>query len=86
MFSGAVSGWRSCCRAAVNDRTDEKGCQPAAFFISITDTVVFFPRRSICPKGEHLYQKTEDGKTVLRLLLVDNVQQLPMVFVRSIYD
>ena len=32
----------------------------AAFFISITDTGVFFPRRSACPKGEHLYQKTED--------------------------
>ena len=31
MFSGAVSGWRSCCRAAVNDRTDEKGCRLATF-------------------------------------------------------
>ena len=56
------------------------GWQP--FFISITDR----GDRSACPKGEHLYQKTEDGKTVLRLLLVENVQQLPMVFVRSIYD
>lgn len=27
MFSGAVSGWRSCCRAAENDRT-EAGTEP----------------------------------------------------------
>lgn len=27
MFSGAVSGWRSCCRAEVNDRT-EAGTEP----------------------------------------------------------
>lgn len=60
------------------------GWQP--FFISITDTGVFFPRRSTCPKGEHPYQKMEDGKTVLRLLLVENVQQMPVAFVCSIYD
>ena len=59
------------------------GWQP--FFISITDRRLFL-HRSACPNGEHPYQKTEDGKTVLRLLLVENVQQLPMVFVRSIYD
>ena len=46
----------------------------------------FFPHRSTCPKGEHPYQKTEDGKTVLCLLLVENAQQMPMVFVCSVYD
>ena len=80
MFSGAVSGWRSCCRAAVNDRTDEKGCRLAAFFISITDRGVFFPRRRACPKGEPPHHWTEDRKTVLRLLAVENAQQMPMVF------
>ena len=61
------------------------GWQP--FFISITDTGgVFFPRRRACPKGEHLYQKTEDEKTVLHLFLVENIQQAPIAFVRSIYD
>lgn len=45
-----------------------------------------FPRRSTCPKGEHPYQKTEDGKTVLHLLLVENIQQAPLTFVRSVYD
>ena len=59
------------------------GWQP--FFISITDTGVFFPCRSVWPKGEHLYQKTEDGKTVLRLFLVENIQQMPMAFVCSVY-
>lgn len=29
---------------------------------------------------------TEDGKTVLRLLLVENIQQMPMAFVCSVYD
>ena len=66
--------------------TDEKGCRLAAFFISITDRGVFFPRRRACPKGEHPYQKTEDGKTVLCLFLVENIQQAPIAFVRSIYD
>lgn len=66
--------------------TDEKGCQPAAFFISITDTGVFFPRRSACPKGEHPHLWTEDRKTVLRLLAVENAQQIPMAFVCSAYD
>jgi len=47
---------------------------------------VFFPRRSTCPKGEHLYQKTEDGKTGLRLLFVESAQQMPMVFMCSVYD
>lgn len=60
------------------------GWQP--FFISITDTGVFFPRRRACPKGEHPYQKTEDGKTGLRLLFVENAQQMPMAFVCSVYD
>ena len=60
------------------------GWQP--FFISITDRGVFFPCRSACPKGEHLYQKTEDGKTGLRLFLVENIQQMPMAFVCSVYD
>lgn len=59
------------------------GWQP--FFISITDRRLF-PRCSACPKGEHLYQKTEDGKTALRLLLVENIQQEPLAFVRSVYD
>ena len=71
---------------AVNNHTDERGCQPAAFFISITDRGVFFPRRRACPKGEHPYQKTEDEKTVLHLFLVENIQQAPIAFVRSIYD
>ena len=53
---------------------------------SITDRGVFFPRRRACPKGEHPYQKTEDGKTVLHLFLVENIQQAPIAFVRSIYD
>jgi len=56
-----------------------------SFFISITDRRLF-PRRSACPKGEHLYQKTEDGKTGLRLLFVENAQQMPMVFMCSVYD
>lgn len=60
------------------------GWQP--FFISITDTGVFFPRRRACPKGEHPYQKTEDGFSVLRLLLVENAQQISMAFVCSVYD
>ena len=60
------------------------GWQPV--FISITDTGVFFLRRGACPKGEHPYQKTEDGKTVLHLLLVENIQQAPLTFVRSVYD
>ena len=64
----------------------KKGCRLAAFFISITDTGVFFPRRSACPKGEHLYQKTEDEKTVLCLFLVENIQHIPMAFVCSVYD
>ena len=59
------------------------GWQP--FFISITDRRLF-PRRSACPNGEHPYQKMEDGKTVLRLLIVENTQQMPMVFVCSVYD
>ena len=59
------------------------GWQP--FFISITDRRLFL-RRSACPKGEHPYQKMEDGKTVLCFLLVENVQQMPFTFVRSIYD
>ena len=59
------------------------GWQP--FFISITDRRLF-PRRSACPNGEHPYQKTEDGKTVLCLFLVENIQHIPMVFVRSVYD
>ena len=45
----------------------------------------FFPRRRACPKGEHPYQKTEDGKTGLRLLFVENAQQISMVFVCSVY-
>ena len=60
------------------------GWQP--FFISITDTGVFFPRRRACPKGEHPYQKTEDGKTVLHLFLIENIQQVSFSFVRSVYD
>ena len=68
------------------NRTDEKGCQPAAFFISITDTGVFFPRRRACPKGEHPYQKTENGKTVLHLLIVENIQLIPTAFVCFAYD
>ena len=28
----------------------------------------------------------EDGKTVLRLLLVENAQQMPMFFMCSVYD
>ena len=64
----------------------KKGCRLAAFFISITDTGVFFPCRRACPKGEHLYQKTEDGKTVLHFLIVENIQHIPFSFVRSVYD
>ena len=59
------------------------GWQP--FFISITDRRLFL-HRSACPNGEHLYQKTEDGKTGLRLFLVENIQQMPMAFVCSVYD
>ena len=50
----------------------KKAANRQPFFISITDRGVF-PCRSTCPKGEHLYQKTEDGKTVLRLLIVENI-------------
>lgn len=60
------------------------GWQP--FFISITDTGVFFPRRGACPNGEHPYQKMEDGKTVLHLFLIENIQQVSFSFVRSVYD
>lgn len=60
------------------------GWQP--FFISITDTGAFFPRRSACPKGEHPYQKMEDGKTVLHFLLVENAQQMPLTLVCFAYD
>lgn len=49
-------------------------------------TGVFFPRRSDCPKGEHPYQKMEDGKTVLHLFLIENIQQVLFSFVRSVYD
>ena len=59
------------------------GWQP--FFISITDRRLFL-HRSACPNGEHPYQKTEDGKTVLCLFLVENIQHIPMVFVCSVYD
>ena len=60
------------------------GWQP--FFISITDTGVFFPCRSTCPKGEHPHLWTEDGKTVLHFLIVENIQHIPLAFVRSVYD
>ena len=60
------------------------GWQP--FFISITDTGVFFPCRSTCPKGEHPHLWTEDGKTVLHFLIVENIQYMPLAFVRSVYD
>ena len=59
------------------------GWQPV--FISITDRRLF-PRRGACPKGEHPWQKTEDGKTVLHFLLVENIQHIPLTFVRSVYD
>lgn len=59
------------------------GWQP--FFISITDRRLFL-HRSACPNGEHPYQKTEDGKTVLRLFLIENIQQVSFSFVRSVYD
>lgn len=59
------------------------GWQP--FFISITDRRLFL-HRSACPNGEHPYQKTEDGKTGLRLLFVESAQQMPMVFMCSVYD
>lgn len=59
------------------------GWQP--FFISITDRRLFL-HRSACPKGEHPHLWTEDGKTVLRLFLVENIQQAPLAFVRSVYD
>lgn len=59
------------------------GWQP--FFISITDRRLFL-HRSACPNGEHPYQKMEDGKTVLRLFLVENIQHIPMAFVCSVYD
>ena len=45
-----------------------------------------FPRHSDCPKGEYSYLWTEDGKNVLRLLLVENTQQIPTAFVCSAYD
>ena len=60
------------------------GWQPV--FISITDTGVFFLRRGACPKGEHPHLWTEDGKTVLCLFLVENIQHIPMAFVCSVYD
>lgn len=59
------------------------GWQP--FFISITDRRLFL-HRSTCPKGEHPYQKMEDGKTVLHLFLIENIQQVSFSFVRSVYD
>ena len=59
------------------------GWQP--FFISITDRRLF-PRRSACPKGEHPHLWTEDGKTVLHFLIVENIQHIPFAFVRSVYD
>ena len=61
----------------------DAGWQP--FFISITDRRLFL-HRSACPNGEHPYQKMEDGKTVLHLFLIENIQQAPIAFVRSIYD
>lgn len=64
----------------------KKAANRQSFFISITDTGVFFQRRSACPNGEHPYQKMEDGKTVLHLFLIENIQQVPFSFVRSIYD
>lgn len=59
------------------------GWQP--FFISITDRRLFL-HRSACPNGEHPYQKMEDGKTVLHFLIVENIQYIPLAFVRSVYD
>ena len=64
----------------------KKAANRQPFFISITDTGVFFPRRSTCPKGEHPHLWTEDGKTVLHFLIVENIQHIPLAFVRSIYD
>ena len=64
----------------------KKAANRQPFFISITDTGVFFPCRGTCPKGEHLYLWTEDGKTVLHFLIVENLQQMPLAFVRSVYD
>ncbi|MGF0007098.1 hypothetical protein ACQRBP_07180 [Eubacteriales bacterium SGI.150] len=63
----------------------KKGCRLAAFFISITDRRLFL-HRSACPNGEHPYQKMEDGKTVLHLFLIENIQQVSFSFVRSVYD
>lgn len=59
------------------------GWQP--FFISITDRRLFL-HRSACPKGEHPHRWTEDGKTVLHLFLIENIQQVSFSFVRSVYD
>ena len=59
------------------------GWQP--FFISITDRRLFL-HRSACPKGEHPHRWTEDGKTVLHLFLIENIQQMPTAFVCSVYD
>ena len=47
---------------------------------------MFFPCRSACPKGEPPHHWTEDRKTVLRLLAVENAQQMPMVFVCSVFS
>lgn len=64
----------------------KKAANRQSFFISITDTGVFFPRRSACPKGEHPYQKMEDGKPSSIFFLIENIQQVPFSFVRSVYD
>ena len=59
------------------------GWQP--FFISITDRRLFL-HRSACPKGEHPYQKMEDGKPSSIFFLIENIQQVSFSFVRSVYD
>lgn len=63
----------------------KKAANRQPFFISITDRRLFL-HRSACPNGEHPYQKMEDGKTVLHLFLIENIQQVSFPFVRSVYD
>ena len=63
----------------------KKAANRQPFFISITDRRLFL-HRSACPNGEHPYQKMEDGKTVLHLFLVENIQQVSFSFMRSVYD
>ena len=63
----------------------KKAANRQPFSISITDRRLFL-HRSACPNGEHPYQKMEDGKTVLHLFFIENIQQVSFSFVRSVYD